>query len=151
MSGVKLNNKQRKYVPHLPTMLAVCEVNYARLLRLMPDCDTEDLRYEFSVSDSIHYSLTIIETSRYTTTVTLAQSVDKVPDYLRPRMDIRLYHDAQMAEVISAQNVSAFKPSYAYPNANMHQPNEKEMVNRFLAECLQFCLQNLPSRRSSQV
>jgi uncharacterized protein YqiB (DUF1249 family) len=45
-----------------------------------------------------------------------------------------------MAEVISSQNVSAIKPSYGYPNQKMHQKNEKEMVNSFLAEWLVFCL-----------
>lgn len=140
-----MHDKQRKYVPHLPSLLAVCEVNYARLLRLLPDCDTEDLSYRFDVGRGLTYTLTITDSSRYTSSVRLAQTVAHSPDYLRPVMDIRLYHDAQLAEVLSAQNVGAFKPSYAYPNDRMHQPNEKEMVNRFLAECLQFCLKHSES------
>lgn len=141
MSGIESNNLQRKYVPHLPTLLAVCEVNYARLLRLLPDCDTLDLKYNFSINKHLSYRITIIDSSRYTSTLELAQCNDSVPAYLSPVMQVRLYHDAQMAEVLHSQNIGAIRPSYAYPNKKMHQKNEKEMVNRFLAEWLQFCLQ----------
>jgi uncharacterized protein YqiB (DUF1249 family) len=61
-------------------------------------------------------------------------------EFLRPVVQVRLYHDAKMAEVISAQNIGSLKPSYQYPNTKMYQKNEKEMVNLFLAEWLQFCL-----------
>lgn len=152
MSGIELNNQQRKYVPHLPTLLAVCETNYARLLRLLrllPDCDTLDLSYAFEVSSGLSYQIKIIDSSRYTSTLQLAQQSDGIPQYLRPVMEVRMYHDAQMAEVLSSQNISAFKPSYRYPNNKMHQPNEKEMVNRFLAEWLSFCLQQQNRLQSS--
>jgi uncharacterized protein YqiB (DUF1249 family) len=62
------------------------------------------------------------------------------PAFLRPKMTIRLYHDAKVAEVLIAQRTSQLKPVYEYPNLNMHQRNEKFMVNVFLAEWLHFCL-----------
>ena len=150
MSGIELNNQQRKYVPHLPSLLAVCETNYARLLRLLPDCDTLDLSYSFTLNTRTTYQINIIESSRYTSTITLAQLSQGMPEFLRPEMQVRLYHDAQMAEVLSSQNFSAFKPSYQYPNNRMHQRNEKEMVNRFLAEWLSFCLQQKNKQQASQ-
>ncbi len=141
MSGLELNNS-RKYVPHLSSLLAVCELNYARMLRLLPDCDTLDLSYQFSISKGLSYKVKILDSSRYTSTVELSQQATGIPSYLRPVMQIRLYHDAQVAEVLSAQHISSIKPSYAYPNTNMHQPNEKEMTNRFLSEWLGFCLKH---------
>ena len=150
MSGIELNNQQRKYVPHLPSLLAVCEMNYARLLRLLPDCDSVDLRYKFGLNSHSTYEITIIESSRYTSTIEFSQLSKGMPDYLKPVMQVRLYHDAQMAEVISSQNFSAFKPSYQYPNSRMHQRNEKEMVNRFLAEWLSFCLQQKNKQQAPQ-
>ncbi|GAB2685721.1 DUF1249 domain-containing protein [Aliiglaciecola sp. 3_MG-2023] len=143
-------SRQRKYVPNLPSLLAVCEANYARLLRLLPDCDTVTLSYTFEINDGLYYRVKIIDSSRYTSTLELAQLADGVPAFLRPVMQIRLYHDANVAEVLSAQHIGSLKPSYAYPNTNMHQPNEKEMTNRFLAEWLSFCLRHAESIGSSE-
>ena len=53
----------RKYIPKLANMHQVCEVNYGRLLRLLPDCDTEDLEYQFRVNASLLYTIKIIDCS----------------------------------------------------------------------------------------
>ena len=39
---------KRKYVPDLTRQMAQCEANYARMLKLLPDLDTRDVR-EFQV------------------------------------------------------------------------------------------------------
>lgn len=130
----------RKYVPHLPTMQALCEHNYARLLRLMPDIDPDDKSYRFRVTKHQEYKIQILETARFTTTLAISQTSVKTPQFLKPKMTVQMYHDARMAEVISSQNTGAFAAKYDYPNAKMRQPNEKHMINLFLAEWLQFCL-----------
>jgi uncharacterized protein YqiB (DUF1249 family) len=140
----------RKYVPKLANMHQVCEVNYGRLLKLLPDCDTEDLQYQFKVNASLLYTIKIIECSRYTSTLEMSQKNQIGFEFLRPVVQVRLYHDAKMAEVISAQNIGSLKPSYQYPNIKMYQKNEKEMVNLFLAEWLQFCLTQSSQLYSSE-
>ncbi len=130
----------RKYVPNLKGLHSLCEGNYARILKLLPDCDTESLTYEFGEGADLHYRLSILEASRYTTTIEIRQLGDSLPKWMKPVMKVRIYHDARMAEVLSSQNVTAIQPSYRYPNKKMHQKNEKEMVNLFLAEWLLFCL-----------
>jgi uncharacterized protein YqiB (DUF1249 family) len=140
----------RKYVPKLANMHQVCEINYGRLLRLLPDCDTEDLQYQFKVNTSLLYTIKIIECSRYTSTLEMSQKNQMGYEFLRPVVQVRLYHDAKMAEVISAQNIGSLKPSYQYPNTKMYQKNEKEMVNLFLAEWLQFCLTQSSQLHSSE-
>ena len=130
----------KKYVPNLKGLHTLCEVNYARLVRLLPDCDTESLSYEFGDHGGLNYQIVIVEASRYTTTLEVRQLDESLPTWMKPVMKVRLYHDARMAEVLSSQNISAIKPSYEYPNKNMHQKNEKEMTNLFLAEWLVFCL-----------
>ena len=137
-----IDARQRKYVPHLPSMLAVCEVNYANFLNLLEDCDTRDLRYRFQVKEGMQYQITILESARYTSTLEMTQVTTNTPEYLTPVVQVRLYHDARMAEVISSQRVGAIKASYAYPNNKMHQKNEKAQVNLFLAEWLAFCLKH---------
>jgi uncharacterized protein YqiB (DUF1249 family) len=121
-------------------MHQVCEHNYGRLLRLLPDCDTQELEYQFNVSQALRYTIKIVECSRYTSTLEMSQKSQAGFEFLRPIVLVRLYHDAKMAEVLSAQNIGSLKPSYQYPNIKMYQRNEKEMVNVFLAEWLQFCL-----------
>lgn len=143
----------RKYVPKLANMHQVCEVNYGRLLKLLPDCDTEDLQYQFQVNVSLSYTIKIIECSRYTSTLEMSQKsrIGQIDyEFLRPVVQVRLYHDAKMAEVISAQNIGSLKPSYQYPNTKMYQKNEKEMVNLFLCEWLQFCLAHSSQLHSSE-
>jgi len=110
------------------------------MLKLLPDCDTQDLGYEFEVSASLKYRIVIVDSSRYTSTLEMAQVSVKSPSFLQPKMTIRLYHDAKVAEVLEAQRTSRLKAVYEYPNLNMHQRNEKYMVNVFLAEWLHFCL-----------
>jgi len=148
-------NKSR-YVPKLDNMHKVCELNYARLLSLLPDCDTESLEYQFQVNQTLKYQLKILESSRYTSSVQMSQQCNEGqasegPDFMRPVVVVRLYHDAQMAEVISSQHITALKPSYEYPNNKMYQRNEKEMVNSFLGEWLQFCLKNSEQLQSSGI
>jgi uncharacterized protein YqiB (DUF1249 family) len=140
----------RKYVPKLAKMHQVCDVNYARLLKLLPDCDTENLQYQFQVNASLSYTIKIIECSRYTSTLEMSQKSQMGYEFLRPVVQVRLYHDAKMAEVISAQNIGSLEPSYRYPNTKMYQKNEKEMVNLFLAEWLQFCLTQSSQLHSSE-
>lgn len=141
---------QRKYVPKLANMHHVCEANYGRLLRLIPDCDTEDLQYQFKINDALLYTIKIIECSRYTSTLEMSQKSQSGFEFMRPVVQVRLYHDAKMAEVLSAQNIGSLKPSYRYPNIKMYQKNEKEMVNLFLAEWLQFCLTQSSQLHSSE-
>ena len=130
----------RKYVPNLPTLQAICERNYVHLLSMLPDCDTEELIYRFSAGKGLSYQIQIIESARYTSTLAIEQVDVATPDFMKPAMTVRLYHDARMAEVTSSQNAGALAPSYEYPNVKMRLRNEKHMVNLFLTEWLHFCL-----------
>lgn len=140
---------KRKYIPHLATILARCERNYAMLLRLLPDCDTIDLTYRFDISSTLRYQIRIIESTRYTSVISFAQIDKHTPTFLQPNMEVRLYHDARVAEVTKSQKIGRLKPRYDYPNQNMHQRNEREMVSRFLGEWLAFCLHHQNNKKSA--
>jgi len=131
----------KKYVPQLASLQAVCSANYARLMTLLPDCDTDDLSYRFVVKAGTEYAITILESAPYTSSVKMEQLGDG-PAYLHPVMEVRLYHDANMAEVTSSQHAGAIAPSYDYPNPDMRHRDEKERVNSFLAEWLVYCLKH---------
>ena len=155
---VKQNNKYR---PKLSTLMNLCEVNYMLLIRLLASSNNKEIIGEerkFFISDFLAYNIKTLEITRYTSLISIGQEMpnaeqvsaeyDKSCDdkkilfssILHPKMTIRLYHDARMAEVISNQDIRQVKPRYDYPNTKMHLPDEKEQINMFLKEWLQLCL-----------
>lgn len=133
--------KQRqRYVPNLQTMAALCQANYVRLLKLLPQEQSsrcfvlEQGGYEAQVE------LCVEEDHRYTTMLVIRQQ-GYGPVWLQPQsMNVRMYHDAGMAEVLSYQQQQRFAGRYGYPNPEMRAPDEKMQLNRFLAEWLEHCL-----------
>jgi uncharacterized protein YqiB (DUF1249 family) len=155
--------QSKKYHPNLSTLMNLCESNYMLLIRLLAcNNDEEIIGNEscFYISDFLSYRITILEITRYTNLVSICQELPNVAhdevkqnevidsdnikpefaDILRPKMIVRLYHDARMAEVISNQDVRQVKPRYDYPNSEMHLPDEKQQICQFLNEWLQLCL-----------
>jgi len=57
-----------------------------------------------------------------------------------PELEVRVYHDARMAEVVSAGASRHLLGRYPYPNQAMYQPDEKSQLNLFLGEWLSHCL-----------
>ena len=135
---------EKKYRPHLPTLMALCEINYMLLLRILADKEQVGEQRCFFISDFLSYRVTVNEVTKYTTLITINQEANirgyNLTELFRPKMVVRLYHDARMAEVISNQDVQQIKPRYDYPNEKMHLPDEKQQVNYFLKEWLQLCL-----------
>ena len=75
----------------------------------------------------------------HTTTLCVRQE-HSLPWLPVPQLEVRVYHDARMAEVVSAENARRLHIRYPYPNAAMHQPDEKSQLNLFLGEWLSHCL-----------
>lgn len=137
--------KQALYRPNLPNLMSLCEVNYMMILRLLADKESVGEQRDFLISDFLTYRIKVKEVTRYTSLITMTQKCSVLSktftDILKPKMVIRLYHDARMAEVISNQDISQVKPRYDYPNKKMHLPDEKQQINLFLKEWLQLSLQ----------
>lgn len=131
-------NKSR-YVPDLQGFSVLCELNYARLLKLLPSIEPAGKYFEYCINDTLVYRLTIKECCKYTTIINVAQVAPKLEDFLTPKMEVRLYHDANMAEVTTSQNVGRIKGTYRYPNSAMMQKDEKYQINRFLKDWLTLC------------
>lgn len=138
----------KKYIPHLANLQAVCEANYGRLMALLPEVDSQDMEYQFDAAQGSVFTIRILSCEPYTTTLEMSQCQNGLPDYFRPQMQVRIYHDARMAEVLGFQHMGRFRSSYDYPNRLMHQKNEKELVNLFLAEWLEFCLRQQQSAKA---
>ena len=140
-------NKRASYRPNLPDLMGLCSANYMLAIKLMADKEHAGEVRDFAVGEHLAYKLAVNEVTRYTTLITIEQfdqlstgNKSELASVLHPSMLIRLYHDAQMAEVISSQAIRNVKPRYDYPNKTMHLPDEKIQINQFLKEWLQLCL-----------
>ncbi|MEM8659412.1 MAG: DUF1249 domain-containing protein [Pseudomonadota bacterium] len=131
---------KRPFKLDLAEMHALCEANYARLLRLFPDYETSN-RKEFAVAGA-QICLQVTERCRYTTMFLLQQHHAGDNWLGKLKIQVRAYHDAAMLEVGIFQSYRSVNARYQYPNQHMHQQDEKSQQNRFLADWLEHCLQN---------
>ncbi len=100
--------------------------------------------FSIAVSDEelarIRVKIEIVEAFKYTTTLLISQRPELEKWVTNPSILVRVYHDANTAEVVSYQGHKNFKARYSQPNSNMYHPDEKMQVNVFLGEWLSHCL-----------
>jgi uncharacterized protein YqiB (DUF1249 family) len=145
----------RKYSVDLAGHMAECEANYARIMQLYPDMasvDWRELGIELAATALTRFTLLVTQRGKYTTELSIRprpaapnsagpdSSCEGEPVPAWPYFLLRIYHDAQMAEVIACNQYQRVQPRYDYPNNNMYHPDEKAQWNRFLGEWLSHCL-----------
>lgn len=133
---------RKRYVPDLRELGALCEANYVRLCRLLPSLNAGD-ECCFTVNYGqlpAQVCLRVDAEHAYTTQLRIEQQHQGSSWLQPPAMNIRLYHDARMAEVLSYQSHRSLEGRYEYPNPHMRLPDEKTQLNRFLADWLKHCL-----------
>lgn len=148
-------SNRKRYQPNLVSLMSLCANNYLLLLKVQADKTQLNQQRHFFINEHLYYAVTVNEITRYTSLITFEQKSfeQKTQDTnslkskvfkhaIHPRMNIRLYHDARMAEVISSQDIYQVKPRYDYPNKQMHQQDEKQQINQFLNEWLHLCLEH---------
>lgn len=134
---------RERYRVDLPGLQSACEINYARLMRLLPEMRKGKIARSFALSGGEQrlgvLLLEVVDVSPYTTTLRVHQQQHST--WLQsPRFEVRVYHDARMAEVVRVDNIRCLRGLYLYPNPDMHQPDEKTQLNLFLGEWLTHCL-----------
>ena len=141
-SNAFLTRYRRGYVLDLTSLIALCDLNYHRLMMLIPDqTATEVKKIDIMTDSSVKavVELSIQDRSKYTSVV----SIEQKPELkwgANPRLKVRLYHDTKSAEVIEYQDQNRFRSHYDFPNKRMRQTDEKVQLNLFLGEYLKFCL-----------
>ncbi|MDO6641424.1 MULTISPECIES: DUF1249 domain-containing protein [unclassified Shewanella] len=126
---------KNKYQPNVSAFLALCGRNYALILKWLPE-DGEinepwTVKGQFGLLD-----ITIIENTKYTQLIEIKRHFPLGDFLTTPKACVRVYHDAQLAEVLTSQQIYRLKAVYDYPNVHMHQTDEKYQVNAFLEELL---------------
>jgi len=140
---------KRRPLLDLSARMAVCDANFLRLRKLLPHFGTGAVRTILLPSAGAEpgcehkLELRVLESFRYTTTLDLRLSVEETtPAWFRsPHLTVRIYHDAETAEVISYQDQRGFKAVYREDESPRFSRDEKNQINLFLAEWLSLCLE----------
>ncbi len=137
--------RRREYSVDLQHHMAECDANYVRLMRLFPKLKSQDTQAFKLVLPQLdaQVEFKVVERGPYTTLLNISfANTDKWSSLATPSMQVRVYHDASSAEVVSYQNQNYFHGKYEYPNTRMRQRDEKVQVNRFLGEFLHMSLEH---------
>jgi len=121
--------------------MEIYECNYIRIRNLLPDIDSMPDVVISRVDGVLDLHLRVIERCRFTTTFNLTYCfTDPDGRFPAPDMQVRMYHDAQVAEVISCGRRRGLR--HALYNRMYHSYTlvEKWRMNRFLQKWLGYCL-----------
>ncbi len=125
-------------------MMAHCEANYLMLIKLLPT-EISWSPIKCSVNAEYKLSIELVENTRYTTTINLHSTIHNNRSLITMnKWPVRLYHDAQLAEVLATGQGHQLPARHEYPNSQMRQPDEKFRLNEHLRDWLKVCLNVFP-------
>lgn len=135
--------RRTRYKIDLKHFLAECEANYRRLAKLFPNMAAADeRRLGLDGAGERQVVLAVRERSTHTTLISIRQQERDNRWLQTPLLLVRVYHDAQLAEVTACEGHRNIWPRQEYPNRRMLHRDEKAQWNRFLGEWLAICLAN---------
>lgn len=142
--GYSSSLRKANYQFDLAALQQLAAKNYAQLSRVLPAELAVDEQVVVAIGP-LAYVLTVLEQNAYSTLVNVSEQrhndADALPTVkLGTDIDIMMYHDARLAEVVRSQAKRGFLARYKQPNRHMHQVDEKRQINVFLAEWLGLCL-----------
>jgi hypothetical protein len=137
-------------------LMELYETNYIRLRNLVPELDTMPAVAISCVPGALDLHLRLLERCRFTTTLGLTYHFHEEEGvFPAPDIKVRIYHDAQVAEVIACGRRRGL-PHAEYNRLHHHYSlTEKWRMNRFLHKWLGYCLRQghrfAPDRESPPV
>ena len=121
---------------NLPGLMALYEENYIRLRQLMPRPTAVGRTMVSRVPHCIDLHLTVLERSRYTTTLKLTyRFVQGAYTRQEPDLTVRIHHDARTAE---AMDIHRERGRYRFDARRTLRRSWER--NRFLHKWLGYCL-----------
>ena len=121
----------------------ICESNFQKLLKLIPDLFTfKESAIGLVAAHNTMLHLKVLERTPYTMTVELSHCFTKknLEEFLEPAVKIRIYLDAQLAEVISDHVRASVAQVFKDPGLSREIMNYKWRLNYFLQKWLDHCL-----------
>lgn len=121
----------------------ICESNFQKLFRLIPEL-TQFKDAAIGITNNqpaLH--LAVLERNPYTLTIELSHCFkDHHSPMMAPAVKIRIYLDAQLAEVIKDHDRPAVDKVYQNPGQLIAIQTYKWRLNYFLQKWLDHCLSN---------
>ncbi len=119
----------------------ICESNYQKLFKLIPGLlGFKEAAIGLAPHNTTLY-LTVIERTPYTITVELSHCFNRnLHEFLEPAVQIRIYLDAQLAEVLSDHARARVSQVFKNPGLSSEIMNYKWRLNYFLQKWLDHCL-----------
>ncbi len=133
--------KKERYVVNLNRLQNICSRNYGLLLRLLPLHYKVNQQWLININEQLYFDLTVQEITPYTERFLLKQQNRQMPSVCNLEIEFRLYHDAQMVEVIKYQQQERIRANNEYPNDKLHQKDEKTQINQLLKDWLNLAFQ----------
>ena len=119
----------------------ICESNYQKLIKLIPDLLTFKETAIGLAPNNTTLHITVIDSTPYTMTVELSHCFNRnLDEFLEPAVKIRLYLDAQLAEVLSDHVRASVAQVFKDPGLSREIMNYKWRLNYFLQKWLDHCL-----------
>lgn len=130
--------KRQRYQFDLAALQRLAALNYASLEGVAAQLQPSQ-KLKIALHDQLSFIVSKETEARYTSDVKIQQSTltQALPGLRAAELEVRLYHDVQLAEVLRVQGVERLQAVYPQPNDAMHQSNEKYQANAFLQEWLQ--------------
>lgn len=122
----------------------VYEENFRLLQHLVPEMEAGGDRYFLSGADGLHaLEIHVLERFRYTTFIELTKPFLMGDEWLPDlAMQLRLYHDACVVEVVCYQGCQRIPARYEIEHPAPFHKDEKRQVNLLLHELLMYCMRN---------
>jgi len=122
-------------------LMELYETNYIRLRNLVPQLDTMPAVAVSCVPGALDLHLQILERCRFTTTLGLTYHFhEEEGEFPAPDIKVRIYHDAQVAEVIACGRRRGLHHAEYNRLHHHYSLTEKWRMNRFLHKWLGYCL-----------
>lgn len=119
----------------------ICANNYQKLLNLIPNIKSFTQTAVGQAPQKPDLQLEVLERSAYTLTVKLSHRFSQLPnDLWMPEVEIRMYLDAEVAEVLRDHARSNVSRVYKDPGKTTEILNYKWQLNYFLTKWLDHCL-----------
>jgi uncharacterized protein YqiB (DUF1249 family) len=122
-------------------LMELYETNYIRLRNLAPELHAMPAVAVSQVPGALDLHLQLLERCRFTTTLGLTYCFhDEEGAFPAPDIRVRIYHDAQVAEVIACGRRRGLHHAEYNRLHHNYSLTEKWRMNRFLYKWLGYCL-----------
>lgn len=133
--SVSLNRRHNSYQVDVSRFLALCSRNYFNILRWLPASCKQGETWQVE-GDFGCLEVKLLENTQYTQLIEISRAIEISQLVDTPKVVVRVYHDAKLAEVLTSRQIYRLRAVYDYPNIRMYHRDEKYQVNAFLEELL---------------